>query len=277
MFDEETERLAAEVGLEIIHPPAALRKRLDSKIVTTQIGNDAGVPSVPNVLGRAGSYEQLLALAAAHGIGDDLVVQTPYGDSGRTTFFIRTADDFAKDARRPGVAGAEGDAAHPPVRGVRRGRHHAARHHRRAVRGLDRRPPRADAVQGRLVRQRPLPRRARRAAARRCERHGAAARRPAREGGVPRLLRGRLPRRSRHRRHLPRRAQPARVGTVADHPRDARGIRRRAAVPLPPARVPRRRLRDRRGRDQRALGAARCRRRLVAADRQGDRRPASSC
>ena len=58
MFDEETERLAAEVGLEIIHPPAALRKRLDSKIVTTQIGNDAGVPSVPNVLGRAGSYER---------------------------------------------------------------------------------------------------------------------------------------------------------------------------------------------------------------------------
>ena len=89
MFDEETERLAAEVGLEIIHPPAALRKRLDSKIVTTQIGNDAGVPSVPNVLGRAGSYEELLALAAANGLGDDLVVQTPYGDSGRTTFFVR--------------------------------------------------------------------------------------------------------------------------------------------------------------------------------------------
>ena len=92
-----TERLAAEDGLQIIHPPAALRKRLDSKIVTPQIGNDAGVPSVPNVLGRAGSYEQLLALAAANGIGDDLAVQTPYGDSGRTTFFLRTAADFAKD------------------------------------------------------------------------------------------------------------------------------------------------------------------------------------
>src|SRR5262245_61339941 len=36
MFDAETERLAAEVGLEIIHPAAALRRRLDSKIVTTQ-------------------------------------------------------------------------------------------------------------------------------------------------------------------------------------------------------------------------------------------------
>ena len=53
MFDEDTERAASAIGLEIIHPPAALRKRLDSKIVTTQVGNDAGVPSVPNVLGRA--------------------------------------------------------------------------------------------------------------------------------------------------------------------------------------------------------------------------------
>ena len=35
MFDEETEALAAELGLEIVHPPAALRERLDSKIVTT--------------------------------------------------------------------------------------------------------------------------------------------------------------------------------------------------------------------------------------------------
>ena len=32
---------------------AELRHRLDSKIVTTQLGNEAGVPSVPNTLGRA--------------------------------------------------------------------------------------------------------------------------------------------------------------------------------------------------------------------------------
>ena len=35
MFDEETEALAAEIGLRVAHPPAALRHRLDSKIVTT--------------------------------------------------------------------------------------------------------------------------------------------------------------------------------------------------------------------------------------------------
>src|SRR3954469_11370134 len=99
MFDEETEALAAELGLEVVHPAAALRERLDSKIVTTQLGNDAGVPSVPNVLGRATSYEELLALAAGNGLGADLVVQTPYGDSGKTTFFIAGNHDWERHAK----------------------------------------------------------------------------------------------------------------------------------------------------------------------------------
>ena len=59
MFDDETEKAAAAAGLEIAHPSAELRHRLDSKIVTTQLGNEAGVPSAPNTLGRASSYEEL--------------------------------------------------------------------------------------------------------------------------------------------------------------------------------------------------------------------------
>ena len=98
MFDEETEALAAELGLEVVHPPAALRERLDSKIVTTQLGNEAGVPSVPNVLGRATSYDELLALAEQSELGTDLVVQTPYGDSGKTTFFIARRRDWDRHA-----------------------------------------------------------------------------------------------------------------------------------------------------------------------------------
>jgi biotin carboxylase len=94
MFDEETETLAADAGLQVAHPPAALRHRLDSKIVTTQLGNEAGVPSVPNVLGRAASYKELTALARKAGLGKDLVVQMPYGDSGKTTFFIKTRADW---------------------------------------------------------------------------------------------------------------------------------------------------------------------------------------
>jgi biotin carboxylase len=97
-FDEETEARAAEAGLEIALPSAELRHRLDSKIVTTRLADEAGVPSVPNVLGRADSYEELLALATRAGLGDDLVVQTPYGDSGKTTFFVRSAHDWDRDA-----------------------------------------------------------------------------------------------------------------------------------------------------------------------------------
>jgi biotin carboxylase len=96
MFDEETEQLADELGLDVAFPPAALRSRLDSKIVTTQLANEAGVPSVPNVLGRADTYDELIALAAAGGVGDDLVVQTPYGDSGQTTFFIAAREDWER-------------------------------------------------------------------------------------------------------------------------------------------------------------------------------------
>ena len=100
MFDDGTEQAAATAGLEVAHPSAELRHRLDSKIVTTQLGNEAGVPSAPNILGRASSFEELTALADQGGLGDDLVVQTPYGDSGKTTFFIKSEsdwDEFADD------------------------------------------------------------------------------------------------------------------------------------------------------------------------------------
>ncbi|HEV8065693.1 MAG TPA: hypothetical protein VGP46_12705, partial [Acidimicrobiales bacterium] len=94
MFDEETAELAEELGLEIALPRLGLRRRIDSKLETTRLGNEAGVASVPNIVGRAGTYEELQALAASAGLGDDLVVQTPYGDSGRTTFFIADGGDW---------------------------------------------------------------------------------------------------------------------------------------------------------------------------------------
>lgn len=96
MLDEETERLCSKIDLEIALPPVALRNRLDSKIETTRLGNEAGVPSAPNVLGQADSYAELTQLAESAGLGADLVVQTPYGDSGRTTFFISSEADWDK-------------------------------------------------------------------------------------------------------------------------------------------------------------------------------------
>lgn len=97
-FDEESEQICEELGYELILPSDELRRRLDSKIVTTQLGNEAGAPSVPNVLGRAESYAELLDLAGSEGLGTDLVVQTPYGDSGKTTFFVKSEADWDKDA-----------------------------------------------------------------------------------------------------------------------------------------------------------------------------------
>jgi biotin carboxylase len=95
-FDEETEQLCDELGYELILPPHRLRRRLDSKIVTTQLANEAGAPSAPNVLSPGvGSWPELVALATAAGLGTDLVVQTPYGDSGKTTFFISSEAEWS--------------------------------------------------------------------------------------------------------------------------------------------------------------------------------------
>lgn len=96
MFNEETEALAKELGLEICFPPAKLRTHLDNKMVTTRVATEAGVPSVPNALGKVSSYKDLIKLAKSAGLGDDLVVQTPFGDSGHTTFFIANEADWKK-------------------------------------------------------------------------------------------------------------------------------------------------------------------------------------
>ena len=93
MFDDETEEIAKELGMEIALPSNELRQRLDSKIETTRLANEAGVASAPNTMGRADSYEALMALVNKAGLGNNLVVQTPYGDSGRTTFFISSESD----------------------------------------------------------------------------------------------------------------------------------------------------------------------------------------
>jgi len=96
MFDEQTEALAQELGLEVCFPPAKLRTHIDNKVVTTRIANEAGVASVPNVLATVDSYETLRQVSKD--LGPELVVQTPFGDSGHTTFFISNEADWKKYA-----------------------------------------------------------------------------------------------------------------------------------------------------------------------------------
>ena len=97
-FDEETEAICAELGYELILPAAELRERLDSKMTTTRIADSVGVPSVPNIITTVQSWEQLLAEADQAGLGTDLVIQTAYGDSGKTTYFVTDKRGFDKIA-----------------------------------------------------------------------------------------------------------------------------------------------------------------------------------
>ena len=97
-FDEQTEQICADLGYDLILPSHALRRRLDSKIVTTLLGNEAGAPSVPNVLVEVDTWATLVRVAVDAGLGTDLVVQTAYGDSGKTTFFVASESDWASHA-----------------------------------------------------------------------------------------------------------------------------------------------------------------------------------
>jgi D-alanine-D-alanine ligase-like ATP-grasp enzyme len=98
MFDEETEAICADRGIEIWSPSASARARYGDKVATVRTGDAAGAPSVPNALANVGSYEGLLRLAERAGLGHDLVVQTPFGVSGQSTFFISNEAQWQQHA-----------------------------------------------------------------------------------------------------------------------------------------------------------------------------------
>ncbi|MCA9158817.1 MAG: hypothetical protein KDA72_10845 [Planctomycetales bacterium] len=95
-FDEQTEALCEQLGLEVCFPSAQLRREIDNKIMTTRIGDRAGIASVPNVLTKLASYQQMRELTG--NLGQDVVIQTAFGDSGHTTFFISNEEDWNKHA-----------------------------------------------------------------------------------------------------------------------------------------------------------------------------------
>ena len=96
MFDEKTENIARQTGLEVWFPPAKLRSKVDNKIETVRIGNRAGVPSVPNILSKVESYAHLCQVSKD--LGNDLVLQSAFGDSGNTTWFVANQKDYEKYA-----------------------------------------------------------------------------------------------------------------------------------------------------------------------------------
>lgn len=96
MFDEQTEKLAKKLGLELIFPSAKLRNFMDNKVNTNRIAEKAKVPCVPYVLSKVKDYKQMRSVSKQ--LGEHLVIQTPFGDSGHTTFFISTEEEYKKYA-----------------------------------------------------------------------------------------------------------------------------------------------------------------------------------
>ena len=93
-FNKNLEDLAKKHKLNIFLPPNSLVKNIDNKIITTEIGNSVGVMSVENILSHVESYQHLITLAQSKNLGDKLVIQAPYGDSGKTTYFINNENDY---------------------------------------------------------------------------------------------------------------------------------------------------------------------------------------
>lgn len=94
MFDEQTEKLAKKLGLQVMFPTAKMRTFMDNKVNTNRIAEKAGVPCVPYVLSPVLDYAHLQKVSKV--LGNDLVIQTPFGDSGHTTFFISNEKEFKK-------------------------------------------------------------------------------------------------------------------------------------------------------------------------------------
>ncbi|WP_299007110.1 hypothetical protein [uncultured Shewanella sp.] len=97
-FDKTLEETCRSMDLQVCLPPNHLVKKIDNKITTTEIGNEAGVASVPNALEKVTSYESLRAIAEQYQLGECLVVQSAYGDSGKTTYFISSKAEYDKVA-----------------------------------------------------------------------------------------------------------------------------------------------------------------------------------
>ncbi|MFT6204334.1 MAG: hypothetical protein ACI9V1_002276 [Spirosomataceae bacterium] len=97
MFDEKTEQLAQTLGLDVCFPPAKLRTSMDNKVNTNRIAEKAGVACVPYVLSKVESYNHLKEISSQ--LGNKLVIQLPFGDSGHTTYFINNEEDYNKNSK----------------------------------------------------------------------------------------------------------------------------------------------------------------------------------
>ena len=213
MFDEETEQLAGELGLDVVFPPASLRHRLDSKIETTRLGDEAGVPSVPNTMGAATTYPELISLATRGARGRPRGADAVRGLRARRRSSSPTRGTGSGTTKKIVGPRHQGDEADRAARARDRGRDHPARHPGRALMAELTGFPELTPYDGGWCGNDVLPDAAHRAAAALRPRADVRDGRAAAARGLPRILRAGLPRWTR---------TPARCGSGAEPPGDRR-------------------------------------------------------
>jgi hypothetical protein len=97
-FIGETESAAERLGLKVMFPPSQIRDSVGTKTNGNRIAEEAGVKPAPYVLGKVESYKQLRRMTLEAGLGDALVVQIEYSDSGLGTYHISSEADYDKYA-----------------------------------------------------------------------------------------------------------------------------------------------------------------------------------
>jgi hypothetical protein len=94
IINETSERLAAELGLEICLSPVALRKYWDNKANGNRLAEMVNVPCVPYVISALKNYQHLSELTVH--LGNQLVIQQLDKSGGVGTFFISNEAEFMK-------------------------------------------------------------------------------------------------------------------------------------------------------------------------------------
>ncbi|MES2208031.1 MAG: hypothetical protein V4525_14695 [Pseudomonadota bacterium] len=93
-FDEAVEEATQALGLDICFPSAELRRQFDDKCVGNRLAEEVSVLPVPYITIPVQDFKSLREQADKAGLGQDLVIQTPHGDSGQTTFFISSIEEY---------------------------------------------------------------------------------------------------------------------------------------------------------------------------------------
>lgn len=94
-FDKNTEDLAKKYNFEVFNPPFSLFQKLDNKAKIMLIIEQLQIPTTPYIISEIKSYCHLLEITEK--LGNDLVIQSQFGSSGLSTFFIDTERAFEEN------------------------------------------------------------------------------------------------------------------------------------------------------------------------------------